>query len=69
MDEWERTYSEGCIMAIPKVSGTRSLFDFAIAIATINQLYGYIIEFNINRGIKNNDIPPFINLVEDFRNH
>ena len=36
LDDWERTYSEGYIMAILEVSGTRSLFDFAMAISSIN---------------------------------
>jgi hypothetical protein len=36
LDDWERTYSEGCIMAILEVSGTRSLFDFAMAILSID---------------------------------
>jgi hypothetical protein len=69
LDDWERTYSEGCIMAILEVSGTRSLFDFAIAISSIDQLYSYTMEFDINRGIKKNDIPQLTDLVEDFRNH
>ena len=69
LDEWERTYSEGCIMAIPEVSGTRSLFDLAMAISSIDQSYGCTMEFDINRGIKKNDIPQLTDLVEDFRNH
>jgi hypothetical protein len=56
-------------MAILEVSGTRSLFDFAIAISSIDQLYGYTIEFDINRGIKKDEIPQLTNLVEDFCNH
>ena len=36
LDDWERTYSEGCIITILEVSGTRSLFDFAIAISSID---------------------------------
>jgi hypothetical protein len=36
LDDWERTYSKGYIMAILEVSGTRSLFDFAIAISSID---------------------------------
>ena len=69
LDDWERTYSEGYIMAIPEVSGTRSLFDFAMAISSIDQSYGYTMEFDINRGVKKNDIPQLTDLVEDFRNH
>jgi hypothetical protein len=56
-------------MAILEVSGTRSLFDFAMAISSIDQLYGYIMEFDINRGIKHHDIPTLTNLVEDFCNY
>ena len=56
-------------MAIPEVSGTRSLFDFAIAISSIDQSYGCIMEFDINCGIKKDDIPQLTDLVEDFRNH
>ena len=56
-------------MAILEVSGTRSLFDFAMAISSIDQLYGYIMEFDINRGVKKNDIPQLTDLVEDFRNY
>jgi len=56
-------------MAILEVSRTRSLFDFAIAISSINQLYGYIIEFDINRGVKKNDIPQLTDLVKDFCNY
>jgi len=56
-------------MAILEVSGTRSLFDFAIAISSIDQLYSYIIEFDINRGVKKNNIPQLTDLVEDFRNY
>jgi len=56
-------------MAILEVSGTRSLFDFAMAISSIDQLYSYTMEFDINRGIKKDDIPQLTNLVEDFRNH
>ena len=69
LDKWERTYSKGCLIAILEVSRTRSLFDFAIAISSIDQLYGYTIEFDINRGIKRNEIPQLTNLVEDFRNY
>ena len=69
LDNQERTYSKGYIIAILEVSRTRSLFDFAIAILLIDQLYGYIIEFDINRGIKKDDILQLINLVEDFRNY
>jgi hypothetical protein len=36
LDNWERTYSEGCIIAILEVSRTRSLFDFTIAILSID---------------------------------
>jgi len=36
LNNWEQTYSEGYIMAILEVSGTRSLFDFAIAILSID---------------------------------
>jgi len=56
LDKWERMYSEGCLIAILEVSGTRSLFDFAIAISFIDQLYSYTMEFDINRGIKRNEI-------------
>jgi hypothetical protein len=56
-------------MAILEVSGTRSLFDFAMAILSINQLYSYIMEFDINRGIKKDEIPQLTDLVEDFRNY
>jgi len=56
-------------MAILEVSGTRSLFDFAIAILSINQLYSYIIKFDINRNVKKNDIPQLTDLVKDFRNY
>jgi len=56
-------------MAILEVSGTRSLFDFAIAISSIDQLYSYTIKFDINRGIKKDDIPQLTNLVEDFCNY
>jgi len=56
-------------MAIPEVNGTRSLFDFAMAILSIDQSYGYTMEFDINRGIKKNDNPQLTDLVEDFRNH
>jgi len=56
-------------MAIPDVSGTRSLFDFAMAISSIDQSYGYTMEFDINRGVKKNDIPQLTDLVEDFRNY
>jgi len=69
LDDWERTYSEGCIITILEVSGTRSLFDFAMAISSIDQLYSCTIEFDINRGIKKNDIPQLTDLVEDFRNY
>ena len=69
LNDWERTYSEGCIMAILEVSGTRSLFDFAMAISSIDQSYGYTMEFDINRGVKKNDILQLTDLVEDFRNH
>ena len=69
LDDWERTYSEGCIITILEVSGTRSLFDFAMAISSIDQLYSCTIEFDINRGIKKNDILQLTNLVEDFRNY
>ena len=69
LDDWERTYNEGYIMAILEVSGTRSLFDFAMAISSIDQSYGYTMEFDINRGVKKNDIPQLTDLVEDFRNH
>ena len=69
LDNQEQTYSEGYIIAILEVSKTRSLFDFAIAILSINQLYGYTIEFDINRGIKKDDILQLTNLVEDFRNY
>jgi hypothetical protein len=40
-----------------------------MAISLIDQLYSYIIEFDINRGIKKNDIPQLTNLVKDFRNY
>jgi len=56
-------------MAILEVNRTRSLFDFAIAISSIDQLYSYTIKFDINRGIKRNEIPQLTNLVEDFRNY
>jgi hypothetical protein len=56
-------------MGILEVSRTRSLFDFAIAILSIDQLYSYIIEFDINRGIKRNEIPQLTNLVEDYCNY
>ena len=69
LDDQERTYSKGYIMAILEVSGTRSLFDFAIAILSINQLYSYIIKFDINCNIKKNDIPQLTDLVEDFYNY
>ena len=69
LDDQEQTYSKGYIMAILEVSRTRSLFDFAIAISSINQLYGYIIEFDINRGVKKNDIPQLTDLVKDFCNY
>jgi len=69
LDNWERTYSKGYIIAILEVSRTRSLFDFAMAISSIDQLYSYTIEFDINRGVKKNDIPQLTDLVEDFRNH
>ena len=69
LDDWERIYSEGCIMAILEVNGTRSLFDFAMAISSIDQLYGCTIEFDINRGIKHHEIPQLTNLVEDYRNY
>jgi hypothetical protein len=36
LDNWERTYSKGYIIAILEVSRTRSLFDFAIAISLID---------------------------------
>jgi len=36
LDDWERTYSKGYIMAILEVSGTWSLFDFAMAISSID---------------------------------
>jgi chromatin remodeling complex protein RSC6 len=61
--------SNSYIIAILEVSRTRSLFDFAIAISSIDQLYSYIIEFDINYGIKKDDIPQLTNLVEDFRNY
>jgi hypothetical protein len=69
LDDWERTYSEGYIMGIPEVSGTRSLFDFAMAISSIDQSYGCTMEFDINRGIKHHEIPQLTDLVEDYRNH
>ena len=69
LNKQERTYSKGYLIAILEVSGTRSLFDFAIAISSIDQSYSYTIEFDINRGIKRNEIPQLTNLVEDFRNH
>jgi hypothetical protein len=56
-------------MAILEVSRTRSLFDFAIAILSIDQLYGCIIEFDINCGIKKDEIPQLTNLVKDFCNY
>ena len=56
-------------MAILEVNRTRSLFDFAIAISSIDQLYSYTIKFDINRGVKKNDIPQLTDLVEDFRNY
>ena len=62
-------YSEGYIIAILEVNKTRSLFDFTIAILSIDQLYSYIIKFDINRSIKNNDIPPLTDLIKDFRNY
>jgi hypothetical protein len=43
-------------MAILEVSKTWSLFDFAIAILSIDQLYSYTIEFDINCSIKKDDI-------------
>ena len=69
LDNQERTYNKGYIIAILEVSRTRSLFDFAIAISSIDQLYSYIIKFDINRGIKKDDIPQLTDLVEDFRNY
>ena len=69
LDDWEQTYSEGYIMAILEVSRTRSLFDFAMAIASIDQSYSCTIEFDINRSIKHYNIPTLTDLVEDFRNH
>ena len=69
LDDWERTYSKGYIIAILEVSRTRSLFDFAMAISSIDQLYSYTIEFDINRGVKKNDILQLTDLVEDFRNY
>jgi len=62
-------YNKGYIMAILEVNRTRSLFDFAMAISLIDQLYSYIMEFDINRSIKNNNSPPFTDLVKDFRNY
>jgi hypothetical protein len=56
-------------MAILEVNRTRSLFDFAIAILSIDQLYSYIIKFDINCSIKKDDIPQLTNLVEDFCNY
>jgi hypothetical protein len=56
-------------MAILEVSGTRSLFDFAMAIAFIDQSYGCTMEFDINRGIKHYNILTLTDLVEDFRNY
>jgi hypothetical protein len=56
-------------MAILEVNGTRSLFDLAIAISSIDQSYGYTIEFDINRGIKHHDILTLTDLVEDFCNY
>ena len=56
-------------MAILEVSGTRSLFDFAMAISLIDQSYSCTIEFDINRGIKKDDILQLTNLIEDFRNY
>jgi hypothetical protein len=69
LDDWERIYSEGYIMGILEVSRTRSLFDFAMAISLIDQLYGYTMEFDINCGIKYHEIPQLTDLVEDYRNH
>ena len=56
-------------MAILEVNRTRSLFDFAIAILSIDQLYGCTIKFDINRNVKKNDIPQLTDLVKDFRNY
>jgi hypothetical protein len=56
-------------MGILEVNGTRSLFDFAMAISLIDQSYGYTIEFDINRGIKHYEIPQLTNLVEDYCNY
>jgi len=56
-------------MAILEVNRTRSLFDFAIAILSIDQLYGCTIKFDINCGVKKNDIPQLTDLIEDFRNY
>ena len=69
LDNQERTYSKGYIIAILEVNRTRSLFDFAIAILSIDQLYGYTIKFDINRSVKKNDIPQLTDLVEDFYNY
>jgi hypothetical protein len=69
LDKWERAYNKGYIIAILEVSKTRSLYDFAMAISSIDQSYGYTIEFDINRGIKKNNIPQLTDLVKDFRNH
>jgi hypothetical protein len=40
-----------------------------MAISSIDQSYGYTIEFDINRSIKKDDIPQLTDLVKDFRNH
>ena len=69
LDNQEQTYSKGYIIAILEVSRTQSLFDFAIAIASIDQLYNCTIKFDINRSIKKNNIPQLTDLVKDFHNY
>ena len=67
---WETTYADGKELQIPEVANERSLIDFTTAISAIDSGYASSQDYFLTQKIKKNeDLPEFYELVEDFRNH
>ena len=70
LDTWERTFKEAVQIKLPEIKNNRPLYDFATAIASMDENYACAMEFDINRAIKLGTLVPTINdLIEDYRNH
>jgi hypothetical protein len=70
IEAWERTYTQMKEADLPDVQDDRALFDFILAIKSLDSTYASTHEVLLNEKIrKKEEIPTLYEAVADFRNH